>query len=453
MATNSDFAQAVSDNAVSVVRDFLRQGECPSDYVCFLAVRHKANSVLRILIEAGADLGAVEHPKGGGCTLLMRAIYAKNRQAFRMLLKAGASINKRGSWEYPIHIASQEGSVDFTKACIAAGAKLDLRDSSGNTPLMAAARFGRPDVVKLLLKAGANPRVRDRVGQTAYEIAEDSNEPEVVRLLEPVSQRKPPRRQGVSALFEAVSKQDMGAVEKCLAKGVDVNARDRLGRSPLEKAIALGAVPFVRRLIEAGLDLNKVDPEGTSFLEGAMRAEQWEIAKLLLCAGAVPNPLGNRLGDPIQTAIYSRDVSLLELLVSKGSNPRTSGLLISAARAKRVEMVRYLLSKGADANEQDSDGWTPLFWALFNPLSLPGTKSRGRRIRPIGATPAAYPKLNGQKEMVKLLIKHGADLSHVTEKGETALTLASSLSLVRLMKNAGAKPGTGGGGISRGDHG
>ena len=182
---NPYFESAVEDNNVSSVRELLCDGESPDDYVFFLAIRRKSNAVLRVLIEAGANLNAVEHPKGGGNTPLMRAIESKNMQAFRLLLKAGALINKRGSFEFPLHVAAEEGSVPFTKACIAAGAKIDTRTGGvgGKTPLMIAAHFGHTNVVRLLLKAGANPRMRDRFGRTACEIAADSDKVEIVRLL------------------------------------------------------------------------------------------------------------------------------------------------------------------------------------------------------------------------------------------------------------------------------
>jgi ankyrin repeat protein len=184
MARNPDYEQAVEDNAVSMVREFLRQGESPDDYVCFLAIRYNANAVLRVLINAGGDLNAVEHPKCSGYTPLARAIAAKNMQAFRLLLKAGALINKQGYFESPLHVAAKEGSVAFTRACIAAGATIDLPEKViGQTPLMSAAVFGHVNIVKLLLKAGANPRKRDKYGRTARKIAADLDQSEVVKSL------------------------------------------------------------------------------------------------------------------------------------------------------------------------------------------------------------------------------------------------------------------------------
>jgi len=172
----------------------LRNGESPDDYVFFMAIRFNANAVLRVLIEAGGDLNGVDHPKSGGGTPLIEAIVENNMPAFRLLLKAGASINKPGFFETPLNAAAKEGSVAFTKACIAAGAAIDTRDkSTGKTPLMTAAHFGHVGIVKLLLQAGANPRKRDPYGRTAHKIAADMDQAEVIKLLKKMSLPKKKR--------------------------------------------------------------------------------------------------------------------------------------------------------------------------------------------------------------------------------------------------------------------
>jgi ankyrin repeat protein len=194
MSRDPDYEQAVQDDAVSKVREFLRNGESPDDYVCFMAIRFNAIAVLRVLIEAGGNLNAVDHPKSGGGTPLIEAITENNMPAFRLLLKLGASINKPGFFETPLSAAAKEGSITFTKACLAAGAEIDPRDkSTGKTPLMTAAHFGHTDIVKLLLQAGANPRKRDPYGRTAREIAADMDQAEVVKLLKKMSLPKKKR--------------------------------------------------------------------------------------------------------------------------------------------------------------------------------------------------------------------------------------------------------------------
>src|SRR4051812_42042666 len=105
MSRDPDYNQAVQDNAVSLVKEFLRDGESPDDYAIFLAILFNALAVLRVLIKAGGNLNAVQHPKGGGCTPLMLAIEEKNMRAFRLLLKAGAEVNKPGVIEWPLNTA------------------------------------------------------------------------------------------------------------------------------------------------------------------------------------------------------------------------------------------------------------------------------------------------------------------------------------------------------------
>ena len=184
MARDPACVQAVKDNNVAAVRAFLQSGEEPDDYVLFLSIRYNALDVLRVLIKAGGNLNAVEHPKGGGNTPLGRAIVENNMPAFRLLLKAGALINKPGYFETPISTAAKQGSIAFTKACITAGAEIDARSqSTSKTPLMTAAHFGCTDIVKLLLKSGADPHLVDEIGRTAQKIAADANETEIAELL------------------------------------------------------------------------------------------------------------------------------------------------------------------------------------------------------------------------------------------------------------------------------
>ena len=50
--------------------------------------------------------------------------------------------------------------------CIEKGAKVDLQNNNGVTPLMAAARDGLTAIVKMLLEAGADPYQVDEFKRT-----------------------------------------------------------------------------------------------------------------------------------------------------------------------------------------------------------------------------------------------------------------------------------------------
>lgn len=53
-----------------------------------------------------------------------------------------------------LHYAVLNNQVDIVKLLIKAGSVINLRDSNGNTPLILAARSGHTDIVKFLLDYG-----------------------------------------------------------------------------------------------------------------------------------------------------------------------------------------------------------------------------------------------------------------------------------------------------------
>jgi hypothetical protein len=89
--------------------------------------------------------------------------------------------------------------------------------------------------------------------------------------------------------------------------------------------------------------------------------------------------------------------------------------IIANVKRGDVIAVRNSLVEGADLEETDSQGWTPLFHAAHR----------------------------GDLPMVQLLIGAGVDVNHGSENGFTALfsaVLSGHLEIVRELLHAGAKP-------------
>lgn len=67
--------------------------------------------------------------------------------------------------------AARNGDAAAVKNLTSSGARLEIKDKKGRTPLMLAAASGHADTVKLLLEKGADPNARDKDGLTAYSLA------------------------------------------------------------------------------------------------------------------------------------------------------------------------------------------------------------------------------------------------------------------------------------------
>ena len=72
---------------------------------------------------------------------------------------------------------------DFIKALLDKGAKVDVRDNYGDTPLIYAVRQGNLIKVKLLLAKGADPNVKNNRGEDAFSIAKQRATREVIQVL------------------------------------------------------------------------------------------------------------------------------------------------------------------------------------------------------------------------------------------------------------------------------
>jgi uncharacterized protein len=106
--------------------------------------------------------------------------------------------------------------------------------------------------------------------------------------------------------------------------------------------------------------------------------------------------------------------------------------LADAARAGDRAAVRKLLANGEDVNAPHGDGMTALHWAAMNgdvelvDLLLHGGASLGSRTRLGGYTPLALAAEAGHSAVVTALATAGADVNAVDTSGTTVLMLAAA---------------------------
>ena len=155
-------------------------------------------------------------------------------------------------------------------------------------------------------------------------------------------------------------------------------------------------------------------------------------------------------------ASHNSNVEVLEYLISKGAmvNAKTSGsttpLHCAALGNSNLDIIKCLISHGADVNAKDREGWTPLHWLAsrdFQVFSPPNNVKFFEYLISHGADVnakdndgfTALHRIAALEEdgvdVLKLLISKGADV-YGEAGGETPLDLASSEEKKRILHKA-----------------
>ena len=399
------------------------------------AVRASDVDQVRALMGRRADPNAADVD---GTTALQWAAHHDDLAAARVLLDAGAradAANRYGAT--PLLVAATNGSARMVELLLEAGADPNVGLPEGETPLMRTARAGQADALSQLLSHGAD-----------------------------VDARESWREQ--TALMWATVEGNTQAAQALIAGGADVHARSTGGFTPLLFAVRHNQQDALRALVAAGADVDDQLPSGLSALSLATLNAHYDLGVWLLEQGADPNAddqgwtalhqlvwarrpnLGFNNPAPIPTGLVS-DLEFVEALVTHGANldaletkePRgadgsgTGGYrnvlnrvgatpFLLAAKAADTELMRLLVRLGADPLLPNEDGTTALMVAA------------GVGIWAVGESPGTNEEA---LEAVKLMLELGDVATTVDANGDTALhgaVIRGSEPLVRFLLDQGA---------------
>lgn len=162
------------------------------DYLWLEAIQKNDLRTLRQFIADGYDVNKVV----GGAPALAWASLLGQLDLLEILLAANADPNRHlDKGNSPLELVVTQGSlyidvlkrpyrpVDLVRPLLKAGARVNVVDKDGATPLMWAACYGMADIVDLLLESGANPHIRDKNKQSAYDYAVIGGQKEIAKRL------------------------------------------------------------------------------------------------------------------------------------------------------------------------------------------------------------------------------------------------------------------------------
>ena len=221
--------------------------------------------------------------------------------------------------------------------------------SQGETPLMLAARGVHREVYKFLY-----PLVSDEIRKIGDRDAEQE-------MLKNIKRQTREANKAVEKLTDAAMYGNLKQVQQLIDDGVDINTIAACNRTALSLAIQGGHIPVIQTLLDAGADPNLPDETDEGLAENS----------------------------PLMEAASTFFAT------------------------NRGDMVRLLIQRGANLNQQYAEGQTALMSALED----------------------------SDIDVIETLIKAGADIDIQDNEGNTALMmveLRKSTKLVKLLKQAGA---------------
>ena len=224
-------------------------------------------------------------------------------------------------------------------------------------------------------------------------------------------------------LHRLVAAGDVEGVKAALAHGADANARDAKGWTPLMHVADKGQALLVPLLLKAGADPNSRLADGATALFIATVHGHSGIVDKLVAAGADPKIEGPG-GNTAEKLIARR--------TAKKKYDYGPGALHEALQANESPaIIKAMLDLGADPNELNKDGYTPLFWlaeqdygGADNDLIELLVKSGADvnfRYRNLKVTPLHVAAGRGKSSFVAALLKHGAEVNSADHEGATPL--------------------------------
>ncbi|QYT00974.1 hypothetical protein H0G86_008031 [Trichoderma simmonsii] len=429
---------------------------------------------VKILLDGGAD---IDKQIGSRGTALCVAAAFNYPVLFDLLLERGANINASGG-EYgtPLQAAFSLGykeselMLEHVQKLLDCGADPNIQGGRYGTALQAACGFSvyhSHDIgvlmkaIRLLIEHGAGVDTQGGHYGSALHAAASSRHPQATQVIKLLLDNGAEIDQAgnndwKTALQVACYEGTIEVVRCLLGRGADVNAEGGQYGTPLQAAAARRLdeqsghrelqtkLLILKLLIGEGANMNQ--HHGAALRTAAFESPYEEIVDLLLAHGADVNACAQDGGTALIAACRSleNDTKCVQLLLDRGADVNAwsdqyGTALISTCQTKyhrrgydrlyngriAVRVARLLLDRGADVNTQHEKYGTALEAAChwnFKLVRLLLERGADVQLQDCAAW-YATARFASFSEL-QLLLDHGIDVNHVSQKHGTALHAA-----------------------------
>lgn len=219
-----------------------------------------------------------------------------------------------------------------------------------------------------------------------------------------------------SPLFYLIDSDDNEHIAFLVEHGADVNYLSTDGRTILMLAASANSPKSAQYLIEHGADVNKADEDGRTALHRAVKAQHLDLARMLIEAGADIDAKTKDGETALTFALWNEDFDFAEYLVSRGCELNYEYLntetgqhttpVIETASWKQYDLIKMMVKHGADLNLASGNGFTPLNVAVSE-----GEWKMADLLISLGAG------IKGDKSIVEKSLKNSRYLQKVLELG------------------------------------
>ncbi|XP_031494689.1 potassium channel AKT1-like isoform X1 [Nymphaea colorata] len=161
----------------------------------------------------------------------------------------------------------------------------------------------------------------------------------------------------------AAQRGDVSLLKQLLQRGLDPNEPDISGKTALHIAAAEGNGKFVQLLIDHGADVNSKDLEGNVPLWESIVSGHDAVSKLL-CENGASLQSGD-MANFVCVAAERSSIQMLKDIVHYGGDVTiargdgTTALHVAVCEGN-ADVVKFLVDHGADIEKLDQQGWTPV---------------------------------------------------------------------------------------------
>ncbi|MBR0239175.1 MAG: ankyrin repeat domain-containing protein [Thermoguttaceae bacterium] len=412
---------AIFQGNLNVVKNLIKRGaKLPTNRPGWDGILAEDTDYSPEMIQFLIDHGANVNGNLQGAPLLSQ-IMRNNWSGVKYLIDAGADLNATGVFcDTPVHLAAGKGSLEMTKLLAERGADLFAKDMLAHSVLHDAVRGGSVQVVQWLIDQALDVNAKNVLGELpidkvfTYKPATSLNKRELKKTVELVNLLLDngsfvgnESLSNRNLIITAYRCNDQKLFKRLIKLGVNVkdafrvndlvDLRNRLSLFDVLDYLAnQQKTELQKKLFKYILvQVKASDKEKKDLFDKAASLEKYKLANLLFESWKnVLNPHLIYISNDDSAArfdkdLFLRDVIIVDLrtndikkryrkperlspdqvqwLTDRGADPCLPGecgrnFLFKAVESYNLELIKYVVKQGADINVKDEEGQTLLFF-------------------------------------------------------------------------------------------